>query len=102
MTDPVEFNDADALEVGAFGEPGQRLFLLQARQGAQVLTVKVEKGQVAQLADHLTEAMASHVPIEVAAALPDDARLAEETEPAWSVGSVRLGYDESAGRVALG
>jgi uncharacterized repeat protein (TIGR03847 family) len=98
VTEPVEFGDADHVEVGAFGEPGQRVFLLQVRQSARVLTVKVEKGQVAELATHLSRAIADRPPSEPP---PAAARLEESTEPEWVVGSIRLGYDNAADRVAV-
>jgi uncharacterized repeat protein (TIGR03847 family) len=63
-----------------------------------VLTVKVEKGQVAELATHLAQAMADR-PVEDVDAT--EARLDEMTEPEWAVGSIRLGYDSVAERVAL-
>lgn len=94
---PAEFDEVERFAVGAFGEPGQRLFLIQVRQRDRVLTVKVEKGQVAELATYLTRAMADR-PLQ---GDPATARLDEETEPEWSVGAIRLGYDNTAERVAL-
>jgi uncharacterized repeat protein (TIGR03847 family) len=43
----------DRVTVGTIGEVGQRLFLLQAREGRQLVVVKVEKDQVAILASWL-------------------------------------------------
>ena len=98
MSDPLEFDEVERFAVGAFGEPGQRLFLLQVQAPGRVLTVKVEKGQVAELASHLTTVMADR-PAE--GADPASARLDEMSEPEWSVGSIRLGYDSAAERVAV-
>jgi uncharacterized repeat protein (TIGR03847 family) len=94
------FGAADRVAVGAFGEPGQRLFVLQVQQGDQVLTVKVEKGQVAEMATHITRAMADRPPVELGPTT-SLARLDEPAEPAWSVGAIRLGYDTAAEEVAL-
>jgi uncharacterized repeat protein (TIGR03847 family) len=94
----VEFEEVERFAVGAFGEPGQRLFLLQVQSAGRVLTVKVEKGQVAELATHLTTVMADR-PVE--AADPAGARLEVMAEPEWSVGAIRLGYDNAAERVAV-
>ena len=93
-----EFDEVERIAVGAFGEPGQRLFLLQIRQQNRVLTVKVEKGQVAELATRLVEAMAD-TPTEPGD--PATARMEAEAEPDWSVGAIRLGFDTGAERVAL-
>jgi uncharacterized repeat protein (TIGR03847 family) len=94
-----EFDDADRLAVGAFGEPGQRVFVLQVEQEGRVLTVKVEKGQVAELATHLTEAMADRPPVELGPSTA--ARIDAPAEPAWVVGSIRLGYDTAAEQMTL-
>jgi uncharacterized repeat protein (TIGR03847 family) len=96
---PFEFDAADRLAVGAFGEPGQRVFVLQASQGAEQLTVKVEKGQVAELASHLTEAMADRPPVSLGPTAA--ARVDTPTEPEWVVGAIRLGYDTAAERMTL-
>ena len=99
MSDFGDFDGADALVVGAFGEPGRRVFLLQARLGARVLTVKIEKAQAATLADHLRETLADRAvadPAEAARAL-----LADEAEPMWVVGTIGLGYDADADRLGL-
>ncbi|MBA3654584.1 MAG: DUF3090 family protein [Actinobacteria bacterium] len=99
MSDGAEFGEADRLAVGAFGEPGQRVFLLQIGQGERVLTVKVEKGQVTELVASLERVMADR-PLDSS---PDRtaARLADHAEPEWVVGSIRLGYDSRTERVAL-
>jgi uncharacterized repeat protein (TIGR03847 family) len=50
MTDAIEFDPVDAIGAGAFGQPGARTFVIQARKGQAVLSVLVEKEQVALLA----------------------------------------------------
>ena len=51
MTDAIEFDPVDAIGAGAFGEPGARTFVIQARKGAAMLSVLVEKEQVQLLAN---------------------------------------------------
>ena len=51
MIDPIEFDPVDAIGAGAFGQPGARTFVIQARKGAAMLSVLVEKEQVALLAN---------------------------------------------------
>jgi uncharacterized repeat protein (TIGR03847 family) len=94
-----EFDAAERLAVGAFGDPGQRVFVLQVEQGGRVLTVKVEKRQVAELATHLTSAMADRPPVELGPSVA--ARLTSEAEPAWVVGAMHLAYDGATERVSL-
>lgn len=47
------FEHPDRVSVGAVGQLGERLFLLQVREGRQLVVVKVEKDQVAILASWL-------------------------------------------------
>ena len=47
----VELDGVDSLGAGAIGEPGQRVFYIQADKGGTRLTVVVEKEQVALLAE---------------------------------------------------
>lgn len=49
------FDPPERFVVGTVGEPGERVFYLQARQGARLTTVTVEKEQVAILAEKTTE-----------------------------------------------
>ena len=48
--EPIEFDPVDAIGAGAFGQPGERTFVIQARKGSAMLSVLVEKEQVALLA----------------------------------------------------
>ena len=47
------FDSPDRFVCGAVGEPGQRVFYLQATKGSQVVSVALEKAQVAVLAERL-------------------------------------------------
>jgi uncharacterized repeat protein (TIGR03847 family) len=47
------FDPPDRFVCGAVGQPGQRTFFLQATKGAQVVSVALEKAQVAILAERL-------------------------------------------------
>ena len=55
MTDLIEFDPVDDIAAGAFGRPGARTFVIQARKGAAVLSVLVEKEQVRLLAAEATQ-----------------------------------------------
>jgi len=50
-----DVSDPDWITVGTVGEPGRRVFYLQLAGAGTVVTLKVEKIQVAQLAELLTE-----------------------------------------------
>ena len=49
MSRSYDLIDVDKLTVGTVGEPGRRVFLLQARHAGQVVTLKLEKSQTAAL-----------------------------------------------------
>ncbi|HEX2698695.1 MAG TPA: DUF3090 family protein [Acidimicrobiales bacterium] len=98
MSRSYELLDVDKVTVGAVGEPGQRLFLLQARAGAQIVTLKVEKVQVAALATHLGT-MLENLPRP--GHLPEDLDLDHPAEPEWVVGSLGASYDEALDRLLL-
>ena len=53
-----EFEDVDTFTAGAVGRPGERTFFLQAREGRRVVSVVMEKVQVAVLADRLGQLIA--------------------------------------------
>ncbi|MDP9389579.1 MAG: DUF3090 family protein [Actinomycetota bacterium] len=98
MSESHELHDVDKLTVGAVGEPGRRLFLLQARHANQVVTLKVEKAQVAELVVTL-RALLEDLPRP--GHLPEDLELEEPAEPQWVVGRMRLGYDPALDRLLL-
>ena len=95
-----ELNDVDRVTVGTVGEPGRRVFLLQARQGGEQVTLKVEKGQVRALAEYLGELLeglprVGHLPAE------DTLELEEPTDAEWVVGTLGITYVEELDRLLL-
>ena len=48
-----EFDEVDAFTTGTVGQPGQRVFFLQARAAGAVVSLKCEKQQVAALTEYL-------------------------------------------------
>ena len=45
MSSSFHFDDLDALVPGTIGEPGARVFYLQARHGDRVVSFRMEKEQ---------------------------------------------------------
>jgi len=87
------FEHLDALVPGTIGEPGARVFYLQARQGDQVVSFRLEKEQVGMLGQYLGQlasAMGTTEPDR------DIAGLIEPVLPEWVVGSLAVGVDEEA------
>jgi uncharacterized repeat protein (TIGR03847 family) len=95
-----DLGDVDRFTTGVVGEPGQRTFFVQVVQGAQVVTLKAEKQQVAALARFLAELLAD-LPPATTADLPRDLELAVPIEPDWTVGQLGVVYDEDRDRILL-
>jgi len=86
------------LTTGTVGPPGERVFYLQARRGTQLLTLKMEKTQVAALVRYLGTLLADLPPPEV---LPGNMELVEPAEAEWVVGTLGVSYDEDSDRFVL-
>ena len=86
----------DALVPGVMGEPGQRIFFLQAWQGGTPVTVALEKVQVAVLAERLLALIAEMrrrgLPIEASPATPPPFK-PPDGAPVFRVGTLSLAWD---------
>jgi uncharacterized repeat protein (TIGR03847 family) len=90
----VELDPVDRITAEAVGPPGQRTFYLQARQGATLVTVLVEKQQVQLLASSILEILA-RVGKETGPGPSDEEMdLEEPVEPVWRAGRLSIGYLE--------
>jgi uncharacterized repeat protein (TIGR03847 family) len=104
MGDLIEFDPVDALGAGAFGQPGERVFLIQARKGDAVLSVLVEKEQVALLATEASQfldRLAEDFPEETAESMVATTAAVSEAEPLFRARLIGLGFDASRGLVLL-
>jgi uncharacterized repeat protein (TIGR03847 family) len=97
MDEVIEFDPVDALGAGAFGQPGARTFVIQARKGDATLSVLVEKEQVALLAaeaQQFLDRIAEDEPeepgtfVEITTSGP-----VEEDEPLFRARLIGIGYD---------
>ena len=107
------FDPPERFVAGTIGEPGDRTFFLQARDGVRVVSVALEKVQVSVLADRLGELLneldrRGMEETEPAAASEPDPELPSDTEPldeplneAFRAGSLTLGWDVTAERVLV-
>lgn len=92
MSDSYEFDSVEHFTTGAIGPKGQRVFLLQARQGTGVITLKLEKQQVAALADRLEQL--THDLVGASEPDPSSAgELDEAAEPLWAIGALAVGVE---------
>ena len=89
---------------GTVGTPGQRTFYLQAAQGAQVVSVALEKQQVAVLADRL-EQLLDEVVNRTGTALPatesDLDALEQPIDEEFRVSAMGLAWAGDAGLVVI-
>lgn len=100
MSSSFDFQNVERITVGTVGEPGQRAFYLQARQGPDLVTLKLEKSQVAALSTYLGELLQDlprpgHLPDD------DDLDLEEPAVPEWTIGSLGITYSEETDRFLL-
>jgi uncharacterized repeat protein (TIGR03847 family) len=95
-----EFDEVDAFTVGAVGEPGQRVFFLQARRGGTRVTVKCEKQQASAIADYLGKVL-DDLPAVSDKPMPAAMELAPPIDAAFVLGPVGLGYDRANDRVLV-
>jgi probable phosphoglycerate mutase len=91
-----DLNPVSRVTVGALGEPGQRTFYLQARQGATLVSLLTEKEQMKSLAQGITDLLTRlgeriDAPTNVSAY---DLALEHPVEPLFRVGQLGLGYDQ--------
>jgi len=100
------FDPPERFVAGTVGQPGARTFFLQAREGQRVVSVVMEKVQVAVLAERLGELIEEleRRGIEDAAgaeAGDDGAPLDEPLNEAFRAGSLTLGWDGGAEKVLV-
>jgi uncharacterized repeat protein (TIGR03847 family) len=95
-----ELGDPDRVTVGTVGVPGQRIFYLQARQATTLITLKLEKQQIAALAIHLGQLLED---LPRPGELPEESslELEEFAEAAFVVGTLAVAYDATSDRVVV-
>ena len=90
----MDLERVDRITAGAVGEPGERTFFLQARQGDRSVTILVEKEQVELLGTSILEILAT-VGRETGEGPPsEELGLEPPLEPLWRAGRLSIGYAE--------
>jgi len=99
-----DFDTPDRFIAGVVGEPGARAFYLQARQGGALVSVGLEKTQVAALAGRMSELLDTVEGLsgEMAAAVTrDDQPLEHPTVELFRVGAMALAWDATAAQIVI-
>jgi len=107
------FDPPERFVTGTVGLPGQRTFFLQARDGVRLVTVALEKQQVAALAERIDElldevmaAQASEadeavIPAVAPLGMDDDQPLEQPIEEEFRAGTMTLSWDPDDARVVI-
>lgn len=102
-----DLNPVDRITADAIGDPGNRVFYIQARKGHRLVTVICEKEHVAALATATEQILLSLADDDADAVVePDpviDAGMDLEypLEPVFRAGQVNLGYDQVSERLVV-
>lgn len=100
MTASFELPAPHHFTAGTIGEPGQRVFFVQAADGSSTVTLKVEKQQVAALAQYMAELLADLPPVPDEE-VPTDLELVEPAVAEWVVGTIGVAFDEQRDRMVV-
>lgn len=104
------FDPPERFVTGTVGPPGSRTFFLQARSGARLVSVALEKQQVAALAERidelLDEIMAKEqvdilIPALAPLGLEDSAPLEQPIDEEFRAGTMTLSWDPDDERIVI-
>src|SRR6478609_6175026 len=104
------FDPPERFVAGTVGPPGQRTFFLQARAGARLVSVALEKQQVQALAERVDELLdevmsnehnESLIPAVAPLGLDDSAPLEQPIEEEFRAGTMTLSWDPADERIVI-
>src|SRR5688572_27984769 len=99
MAESFDLPSVDAVTFGTVGEPGKRVFYVQAWAASTIVTLKVEKQQVQGLAAAMQELL-NDLPTESSPASAPGLR--PPIDPQWAVGGIGLSpFDDATQRVTV-
>lgn len=103
----IDIDPCDHITSDAIGQPGQRVFYIQAFHAEKTYTVIIEKTQLQSLAvgveQFLAEVARQNPSLDEAEAdyVEEQMRISPPVDPAFRVGEIGLGYDQVRDRVVL-
>ncbi len=94
------------ITAGAVGQPGNRVFYVQARRGNRMISLLAEKEQVRALAEAIVQLLDDLAEKNPSLSTTDDIlvtnmSLEEPLEPEFRIGQMGLGYDNERDMVVL-
>lgn len=104
------FEQPERFVAGTVGPPGQRTFFLQARDEARIVSVALEKQQVAILAERLDLLLDQalrrlggdpRIPAVAPPGLQDKEPLEQPIDEEFRVGTITLGWEDEAGLAVI-
>jgi uncharacterized repeat protein (TIGR03847 family) len=96
----MDLGPVDRITADAVGEPGMRVFYLQAQIGTDTICVIVEKQQVQLLATSVLE-LVTDLHLDMDEGPESDMTLHEPLEPRWRAGRLSIGFDQERGLFML-
>jgi uncharacterized repeat protein (TIGR03847 family) len=100
MTASFDIDAPAVFTAGTVGEPGHRVFYLQAQGDGLVVTLKIEKQQVGALAEYLSGLLAD-LPTVDEGSIPTLLELIGPVVPEWVVGTLKVAWDDLNDRMVL-
>ena len=104
------FDPPERFVAGTVGDPGARTFFLQAREGARLVTVALEKQQVTALAERMDELLdelmndsrvRAVIPAVPPLASEDNAPLDQPIEEEFRAGTMTLSWDPDDEKIVV-
>ena len=93
-----DFDEVEHLTFATIGEPGSRVFLLQASDATRLMTLKLEKTQVRSMCSYIGDLLQD---LGRPGHLPEDHDLRDPVEIAWVAGPFAVHFDEQLERVVI-
>lgn len=100
MSESFDLRDIDHCTVGTVGDPGARVFYIQASGDGQLVALRLEKQQVGALAQYLRGAL-DDLPALPESDVIEAGELIEPVIAEWVVGSLGVAYDDAAERFVI-
>ncbi len=100
MTESFSFENVEFFTVGTLGPRGERVFFLQGRAEGSLISLRLEKQQVAALADYLDQVL-EDLPDTTVGPAPADLTLREPVVAAWTIGALGVAYAADEDRLIV-